>query len=293
MTVSVLFLGNSHVAALRRGWAQIAAEFSDWDIQFFAANSTLFNKMTLDDNRVFGAHETTGASPGDPAQLSAAEGAQNANQQDSPQTEQETRYSKHELKFLDQVFGRHLVDLKSFDHVVLVGPNTNEVDFLRQFEPYSIDGIREDSTRSCLSQSAFAAFCTAIAAKRLPEQAWHNWATPRISVLPSPVPRADCPEATPRYSVWARYGADPLTGLSFLKAYRSHVAALYRAHGISLLSPPDAVYDESGLTRPEFGDEPTRLHPRAGVFEENDFHHMSPEYGKTVLRHVLEQLAQD
>jgi len=257
MTRSILFAGNSHIAALRRGWSAVP---DTSDVQFFAANSKLFNALELDDDLIFGAHQAD-------------------------------RYEPRQLKFLDQVFGRRLIDLKDFDDVVIVGRNSNEVDFLRQFEAYSIDGLCEDSDRPCLSQSAFARFSREIAQKRLPDAVWRGWDRPRLSFLPAPVPCANCPADDPRYDIWARYGADPARGLDFLKQYRRHAGKLYAEHGMTLLSPPDVVYDASGLTQTVFGDEPTRLDPRAGTFGASDFHHMGPRYGEIVLRHVLGALS--
>lgn len=292
---SVLVLGNSHVAALRRGWTQVALDFPGWSLEFFAANSNLFNKMTLDEERVFGAHGANRLSVRQHGWLSRVFGLRVTNRLERwlrPGKDMDVvGYTAHQLKFLDQVFRRHLVDLKAFDHVILVGRNANEVDFLRQFEVYSIDGICERDDRPRLSKAAFSRFSYEIALKRLPDAMWHNWDHPRLAFLPAPVPRADCPGDDPRYDVWARYGANPATGLPFINAYRAHVATLYRDYGITLLSPPDAVYDDSGLTRVEFGDDSMRLHPRAGVYEQSDFHHMNAEYGKVVLRHILQQLA--
>lgn len=293
MTRSILVLGNSHVAALRRGWLEISGEFPDTKLQFFAANSKLFNLMELSEDRVFGALSATsrgwqastrmlGVSLINRLVRGLGRGRNEGKQR---------RYSDHQLKFLDQVCRRRAVNLKRFDHVVLAGRNANEADFLRQFEPFSIDGVRERPGCPSLSQPAFESFCREIAMKRLVEPEWRNWDHPRLAFLPAPTPRADCPGDDPRYEVWARYGANPATGLDFLKTYRAQVEALYREHGVTLLSPPDEVYDESGLTRVEFGEDPMRLHPRGGTFGQSDFHHMNTEYGKIVLRHVLQQLA--
>lgn len=257
----VLILGNSHVASVRLGWAQVADQFPQCEMQFFAANSTLFNKLQLTSSHVFGAHK--------PA-----------------------LYSEKNLKFLDQVFGARTIDLKTFDHVMLVGRSSNEVDFLRQFAGFSIDGLCERPERPRLSQASFAAFASEVARKRLPDQDWHNWDAPKVSFLPSPVPQDNCPDEG-RYAEWAQFGADPAVGLDYLKAYRACVAQLYAECGITLLSPPDNVFAPSGLTKAEFGGEPTRLHPRAGVFKGDDYHHMSPEYGAIVLRHVLPMLGLD
>ncbi len=290
----VLILGNSHVAAIRRGWTQIAGEFQSWHLEFFAGNSKLFNKMTLDENKVFGAHGTTRLSPRQQTWLTGMLGVRNVNRLERrlplDQDEGSAGYSAHQLKFLDQVFGRRTVDLRAFEIVILVGRNVNEVDFLRQFEPYSIDGLCEEAGKPSLSYSTFSRFCREIAMKRLPEPMWHGWDKPRVAILPPPIPCSDCPEDDPRYDIWARYGRDPLKGLPFLKTYRAHVEALYREYGLTLLTPPDEVYDDTGLTRPEFGEAPTRLHPRAGTFDESDFHHMGADYGAIVLRHVLRQL---
>ncbi len=263
----VLFLGNSHVAALYQGSLEIADEFDDIDLTFFAANSSLFNCLEMSEDQVFGVHD--------------------------PEL-----YSEKNLRFLDQGFGARQIDLKEFDHVVVVGRSSHEVDFLKQFESFRIDGVNERAPQAnapkrdlpYLSQAAFDAFCAEIARKRLPAPAWRNWSTPKVTFLPPPVPRADCPEADDRYGVWARFGANPEVGLAFLKLYRAHVARLYASHGISLLSPPDEVYDPCGLTRAEFGDDPERLHPRAGSFDNDDFHHMNTRYGVIVLRDILQTL---
>ena len=256
MTRSVLFLGNSHIAALRLAWNENRDIVNDWSVSFFAANSKLFNALEMDANKVFGVHR-------------------------------EEAYSDEHLKFLKHVCGGYTVDLARFDHVVLVGRNTNEAHFLLQMEPYSIDGLREDPERAPLSSPAFDAFATEIARKRLPEDAWQGWDHPRLSLLPPPVPVTNCPEDEERYAPWARFAADPLSGPALLEAYRDRVAALFAAHGIELLAPPEAVLDASGLTRAEFGDQASRLHPRAGDFDDSDYHHMSPAYGKLVLEHVL------
>lgn len=263
----VLFLGNSHVAALYQGWLEIAPEFKGINPSFFAANSSLFNSLEMSENRVFGVHDPK-------------------------------LYSRKNLRFLDQVFGERRIDLKMFDQIVVVGRSSHEVDFLSQFERFSIDGVGDGETGRdgpkgnvpYLSQAAFDAFCIEIAHKRLPDPCWWNWTAPKVAFLPPPVPRADCPETDDRYGAWARFGANPGIDLAFLKLYRAHVARLYANHGITLLSPPDEVYDPCGLTRAEFGDDPERLHPRAGAFDSDDFHHMNTRYGVIVLRDILQTL---
>ncbi len=277
MTRSVLFLGNSHIAALRVAWKRNRDLFKDWSVEFFAANANLFNALELDRRKVFGAHGTRKRQV---ARFLQKIGLIQEN-------EAEKIYSSQQLKSLDLVCGRRTVDLMRFDHVVLVGRNANEADCLLQMEPFSIDGLREDPERAPLSRSAFDTFATEIARKRLPDAAWLGWDHPRLSLLPAPRPLSGCPESETRYAPWARFEADPLSGPALLEAYRDRVAALYAENGLTLLTPPKTVLADTGLTRPEFGDPSLRLHPKSGDLGDSDYHHMSPAYGKLVLEHVL------
>lgn len=259
MRTRVLVVGNSHVAAVRNGWKLIGPEFPGFQVKFFAANSTLYQQLEFDDDLTFGIHR--------PA-----------------------RYDPQQVEFLRKSFRRLTIDMKAFDVVLVVGQNSNEVDFLRQFEGFSIDGVRERPDLPRLSQTAFAEFCDEIARKRLPPAEWHNWDSPKLYFMPVPIPRADCPIDSERYGIWARYGRDADTGLAFLKRYRERVALVYRSIGIQPIDPPDTVYDPCGLTRTEFGNFANKLAGRRMVYEDDDYHHMNAKYGAVVLRHALNSL---
>ena len=257
MTTRLLIVGNSHVAALRMGWKKIEANHPDLQVTFFAANSTLFRQLEFKGMK-FGIHNTR-------------------------------KYKARYSKFLLETFGRLTVDMADFDAVVLVGQNTHEVDFLRQFERFSIDGIRERPGKPRLSEEAFFEFCTGIAQKRIPPSEWHHWEETRLFQLPPPVPCENCPENSETYAPWARYGADG-AGLDFLNLYRDKVRELYATLGITVLSPPPDVYADNGLTKIEFGNNAGKL-SGDDDYQETDFHHMNAEYGARVLAHVIEEIA--
>ncbi|PIE15006.1 MAG: hypothetical protein CSA68_08585 [Rhodobacterales bacterium] len=259
MTTKILIVGNSHVAAVRNGWKLIRKDSPDIRVKFFATNSTLYRQLSFDDKLCFGIH--------DPAQ-----------------------YSAHQVKFMQKTMRRLTIDMSGFDRVLMVGHNTNEVDFLRQFEGFSIDGVCPRPHLPRLSQAAFEAFCDEVIRRRLPAENWHNWTQPRLFCLPTPIPQADCPADHARYGVWARYGRDDFRGLAFLKQYRARVAKLYQQIGIEVIDPPDAIYEPCGLTRREFGQVANRLAGRRMTYAEDDFHHMNAKYGAIVLRHALQMI---
>lgn len=127
MSPRITLVGNSHVAALRRGWDQ----GFDVDLQFFAANSTLYGQLELSSDKQFGMHELE-------------------------------KYHPRHVSFLKDHFGDVTVDLSSSDAVVLVGTGIRAKDFVRNLGRFSIDGLREIDGLPPMSRDAFDSFAPAI-----------------------------------------------------------------------------------------------------------------------------------
>lgn len=255
MTTKLLIVGNSHVAAMSQGWEMIASDFPDIEVSFYGANSTLFRLLAFQDGLNFGIHDRKD-------------------------------YKVRHATFIENMFGSLTVNMAEFDRVLVVGQNTNEVDYLRQFEGYSIDGRQPREGKPRLSESAFEAFCEGIAMKRMPAPGWQNWTDTKLHWLPVPIPREDCPLDSERYGVWARYAEEGF-GLPYLGAFRSKVREIYAKAGIEVLDPPAEIYAANGLTKAKFGKAPGKLQGTVTDYTDDDFHHMNGEYGAVILRDML------
>ncbi|WP_299930711.1 hypothetical protein [uncultured Pelagimonas sp.] len=257
MRIKVTIVGNSHVAALRRGWDLIQDDF-DVDLQFFAANSTLFGQLSLNEKKSFGMHDTTSFKP------------------------------KH-VDFLKSQFGKTAIDLAASDAVVVAGQGIREKDFIRNLAKFSVDNIREAEGLPLLSEDAFHDFAKAIIQKSNMFEKWANWDCSKVFLLPSPIPLDGCPEDKEIYRVWAQFSATPNRNVEFLERFHAIVAKELAEQSISLVSPPWSVLGENGLTRKEYGGNARRLDQSLNNYK-NDYHHMEAEYGAVVMRHLLEQV---
>lgn len=261
MTVRLRVIGNSHVAAIRRGWSTIEAGHPGVSVDFFAAHSTLFDSLELDGDKRFGMHRPS-------------------------------HYKPQHRDFLTGLFGGLTTDLTDADAVLLVGQGIREKDFLRQMLPYSIDGLREVPDSPRLLRPAFEAFADAIFERGMPGPEWRGWTMPRLYLLAPPIPVETAPGNDRRYRLWHRFGAEEGPKEALFDAYYSRVAAILARAGITLIIPPSGVLAANGLTRAEFREGAGRLDGALGAFED-DYHHMNARYGALAFDHALERVEAD
>lgn len=260
MNPRITLVGNSHVAALRRGWDHIKDGF-DVDLQFFAANSTLYGQLELSKDKQFGMHDLK-------------------------------KYHPRHVSFLKDHFGDVTVDLSSSDAVVLVGTGIRAKDFVRNLSRFSIDGIRDIEGLPPMSREAFDSFAPSIYQKGPLPEYWMNWSGPRVYILVPPIPSVHCPIEDKRYKVWAQFGQTAQNNIGFLQHYHDIVRAELATQNVHLISQPWDILSENGLTRAQYHDGAKRLDETLEDYAD-DYHHMNPTYGAKVLRHVLQTVQTD
>lgn len=252
----IVIIGNSHVAALKVGWDEIAAEHPDLDVDFFTAPGRWFRRFRLSEGLRFG------LTPEQVAQPDA---------------------------ILDPS-GRAFIELSEADCVVWAGyhwPYDAVADLLCE---YDVDGLRETKASQILSRPAFDAFCASIAEPLVPPPEWRDWRKPQLIVLPAPLRSEDCLKNRSgrfrRFHVLAGKSAGARE--AFL-AFWDDLAAVLARHGIGLVTQPPETMLPSGLTELRFTRGARRiLVPDA---ESEDVTHMNGEYGKLQLRAIFARLA--
>lgn len=258
---------------------QIQDSFPGVELSFFAANSSLFHELVLDQSGRFGIHD-------------------------------ESKYKIRHARFLQNNFGSLTIDLKENDAVIMVGRNTRETDIISRFGTYAVDGVRDLPDRPRLSRAAFDDFARSIFETRRLGPEWRHWDQSHLFVLPPPAPRQAPPADMERYAPWAAFEKQAVNNIEFLNAYRDLVAKDLSDDGITLLHPPPEVVASTGLTLTQFSGNAEKLPAgtsassrlKAAVkgavsnnsdntlYPEDDFHHMNAQYGAIVLRHVLNNI---
>lgn len=251
----IIVIGNSHVAALKTGWEEIAAEYPGVEMEFFAAPGYNFVRFHLWDGLNFG------LTPEEAARPDAAFDA----------------------------YGRPSVDLSGADVVIRAGLAGRFYDIADLMRGFDIEGLRETGAPQILSRAAFDAFCAAIAEGVAPGPEWRGWDKPRLFLLPAPIRSADCiGSASKQFRRLQFLGRNGEGAREVVLAYFAQVERVLAGLGFEFIPHPAETLLPNGLTDTRFARGPSRfadLAPGA-----RDMTHMNGEYGKLRLRAVFDRL---
>ena len=251
--IRALVIGNSHAAALIKGWDQIRDGYADKvDLSFLATWEPFYRQLGFQ-GLVFGAHADS----------------------DLPQ---------HSQDRLVEMNGTAQVDLTGFDHVLHVGllvPDADLIDTARRFD---VDGLPEAGHPHRLSRPAFDALVDSLA-QRPPVRALLQgpWAQlgNRLTVLRRPRARQSLfgPAESPAASIFG-------TAQGRIDAALADQAA---SAGIRFLPQPVQTLTPPGLSDSRFADTAPRLMGDK-TYTRPDLYHMNAVYGAFCLKAWLDSM---
>jgi hypothetical protein len=251
--IRALVIGNSHAAALIKGWDQIRDGYADKvDLSFFATWEPIYRQLGFQ-GLVFGAHAES----------------------DLPQ---------HSRDRLVEMNGTAQVDLTGFDHVLHVGllvPDADLIDTARRFD---VDGLPEAGHPHRLSRPAFDALVDSLA-QRPPVRALFQgpWAQlgSRLTVLRRPRAKDTVFDAS-QTAAAKQFGV----AQDRIDAALTTQAA---SAGILFLPQPAATLSDKGLSDSRFADTAPRLMGDK-TYTRPDLYHMNAAYGALCLKAWLDSM---
>lgn len=248
----LLFIGNSHLAAVKTAWDQAAPP--GHDAEFFGAPQRAWARMALLPGNHFGLSE------GD---------------------------YKRQHQITEAAHGKPAVSLDNRDIVLSVGGFSAAEAIAALLAGCDIPDLRETGSATLLTEPLFAKACATLAAACLPETGWHNRSDVKCAVLPRPAPADSCLTSTwPGYAPWHRLAADPAGVTDAFALFDDALTGTLAAKGITYLPQPRETRSETGLTPARFlapggGAKPGEDHKRG------DHAHMNTAYGAACVTQIL------
>jgi hypothetical protein len=250
---SVLIIGNSHSAALRKAWDSLADRFPDVDLRFFVVGGRPFAAFDLDDQGVFRCI--------DPAAVSREELARISAQNDCVSA-----------------------DCNAFDHVLVIGRSYGEATVAQICHQWDIDGLPGAGKDQRLSKPAFRAFCEDLAGQRLPDRRWSALKS-SVTFAGAPYPGASLKQARRILGAarpWKGLTDQPEGYAEAAAAYDALFASKLGSRNIRFAPQPPETLTPLGFTRSEFVREPLEKHMRDGETAD-DYRHMNEAFGAVRL----------
>ncbi len=251
---NALFIGNSHLAALKLGWPEAAPQ--GVDVTFFGAPKQTWLCFTPLPGNQYGFGESG-------------------------------KFRRHR-KVVEALNGVGSVKLDGRDAIVLIGETNAHAALANLLSICDISGIRESGAATLLSVELFAKCCRALAEKALPDAFWWNRADlAPIAVMPQPAPAETIRASTNRtYWAWNQLAANP-TGLTTAhEALDDALTLTFAAKGLTYLPQPAITLTEAGLTQANFLGEGRGV-PQDGEDKRGDHAHMNREYGAHCAAHLI------
>jgi len=251
----VLFIGNSHLAALRTAWA--AAAPPGIEAEFFAAPHRAFLRMTLQKGNHFGL---------------------------APDSE-----FLRQSKITQEANGKIAVSLAERDIVVLVGAFSAAEKPAGILAGCDVAGMRHSGAATLLSQPLFDSICKDFAVAALPEAGWRDCGAKMI-LLPRPATCATCLASTnPAFAPWHDLARSPLGVATAFDRNDANMAEVFADHGLNYLPQPTGTRTDFGATATQF------LAEGGGVVtgqehKRGDHAHMNPAYGAICAQKLLAAL---
>ncbi|MFY0618613.1 hypothetical protein [Shimia sp.] len=257
----VLFVGNSHLGAIRRGWSETPAAWDGWEADFFALPSTHFLSAELHGDGLFGVgHLGMSAKP-------AKKWAQRINEKTD-------------------------VSYQGADLIVHVGANLMANQIFPILSKYSIDGFLESGATKRMSKDAFETFCIAVAKSNSEFGGWDSTETPQI-IAPKPRHIETALDQFDRFMY-----DDNLRDLCKKSDLLSRVYDLFediyerqaQAAAWKFVRQPANTITELGLTAPKYASGAKIL--VGDDTAQSDFGHMNSEYGGQMLNAIYAAMSE-
>ena len=249
----LLFIGNSHLAALKTAWD--ATPRPGYDAEFFAAPQRTYLRMALMSGNAFGL---------------ASEGESN-----------------RQRKIAVSTNGKAAVSLVDLDIIVLVGGFSAAEAVAQVLGDCDVAALRETGAPSLLSQNLFSNICTALAQAALPEPGWHNRKDAKVVLIPRPATCETCLASTfAGFQPWHKLAANPAGALPGFGAFDTALTTVMADHSLTYLPQPTATRTPAGLTARAFLAEGGGITP-GEEHKRGDHAHMNNAYGTAVIETLL------
>lgn len=249
----LLFIGNSHLAAVKLAWDQ--APPSGYQTEFFGVPQRAWQRMTLLPDNQFGL-------PSD------------------------SDY-KRQRDITVAANGKAAVSLTNRDVVILIGTFSAADSMAALLADCDIPDLRETGAPTLLTEPLFASACTALAQSCLPEPGWLNRTDFKLAAMPRPAPADSVLTSTyPAYQPWHQLARNP-TGLPEAFAlYDAALTTLMAAKSLAYIPQPPETRTATQLTPAHFlapggGTKPGEDHKRG------DHAHMNAAYGAACVAQIL------
>lgn len=257
----ILFVGTSHLGALRLAWHDFSQRNPNVEAQFFGAQARTFRKADRLDGNRFGFTEDS--------------------------------IDRESADAIRTIFGGLDVDLGWADHIVLVGVKNGVEAMLDLCLAFDIDGLPQAGldleSRPPMSLPVFDSLLETVAQSQRKGAFEVLAEAPRTIVVPAPLPsnslRAMKGPKARQFRAAADWDMTPAVERLW-KAFRS----VYDRNGKVYLAQPSDTLDR-GLTRSEFAEGSVRLLKDEG-HPSGDHRHMNAAYGARVLDAVLAEIEQ-
>lgn len=254
----LVILGNSHIAAPRLAWTEMAARHPGVEVRFFGGLQTVLAAMTLDAKGQFGLHA----------------GAQ---------------VSDHDRAKTLELFGALSVDLSGIDALAFCGLDWGIDEILALTDAFDIDGLIESGAPRHLSARAFDAFARDVAQRSLPDAVWQGWRGRKI-LMPRPLPPTRVQDSDSDWAeAWRR--VTPRGMGRVMQRYRDLFAEGAAAQGYGLCYQPAATLTAQGLTEDRFNQLPPKFGNLKLPRRADDRVHMNAGFGALWLDSLIDQLA--
>lgn len=258
----ILFIGSSHLGAVKLGYERVAADYSAHEVDFFGAPAKVFGALALTDDLKFGV---------------------------TP----DAKVTEAEALRIEKTFGRRTVDLRAFDTVVIIGHRIEEIVNAQVLSTHAVQGLSEAPDLPPMTEDTYLALISSYLAGHLPDPAWTRITAPRVIFVAKPRMSEGCIKGTsPRTRVWTDLVNRGIVKGPALAVYMERARTIFADRGLRLIVPPPEVLGETGLTRAEFS---RAAAPDSGVAlsaDDFDYSHMNAAYGEVMVRTIMSDLGQ-
>lgn len=257
-------VGNSHVAAFKGAFLELADELVDTQVTYFAGPQGEFGKFRMMANKRFGYG---------PGSLPAGDG---------------------KGSLVQRVNGGTETDLSDQDVVFLAASAGSRHNLLSIIARNDIDGLREVGASRRVSAAAFDKFLDMIVEASLPAPGWWNWVGQSVFVFPAPhvsesFPR-DKPSGPDKFASERILAKAPQGCAEVLKLYDARMIQKFREKGLDYVPQPEETTRDGFLTVEEFRGAGSAKFLDGSSFPQDDRRHGNARYAETCITPILTSL---
>jgi len=249
----LLFLGNSHLAAVKLAWDQAAPP--GYETEFFGAPQRAWTRMAMLPGNQFGLTDATDF--------------------------------KRQLEITEAANGKASTSLDDRDVIIMVGGFSAADPLAQLLADCDVPALRETGAPTLLTEPLFAKACAHLAGACLPEPGWHNRTQTTVALMPRPATADSCLTSTyPPYQHWHRLAAQPAGLTDAFALYDTALAALMTTKGLTYIPQPPSTRTAVGLT-------PARYLAEGGGTIKGEEHrrgdhaHMNAAYGADCVAQII------